>query len=85
MTDRVIIPIAGVGTIVLDAEAYQAALRPASKPSPEIQPEAPLLVDAAKLGKLTSTTASWWESAAGTLTALPSSSASTADSMSPIA
>jgi hypothetical protein len=64
VTDRVFIPIAGVGTIVLDAEAYQAALRPVSMPSSEIKAEAPLLVDAAKLGELTSTSASWWEAAA---------------------
>lgn len=64
MTDRVIIPIPGVGTVILDADVYQAALRPTSVPSPEIKAESQLLVDASKLGELTSTSASWWEAAA---------------------
>ena len=64
MTDRVIIPIPGVGTIVLDADSYQAALRPATMPSSEVKAQPQLLVDAAKLGELTSTSASWWEAAA---------------------
>lgn len=64
MTDRVIIPIAGVGTLVLDADAYQAALQPLSTASSQIGAEQPLLVDAAELGELTRTSASWWEAAA---------------------
>jgi hypothetical protein len=39
VTDRVFIPIADVGATVLDAEAYQAALRPVSMPSSEIEAE----------------------------------------------
>lgn len=64
VSDRVLIPIAGGGAILLDAEAYQAALQPVSIPSSEIKAERPLLVDAAKLGELTCTSASWWEAAA---------------------
>jgi hypothetical protein len=64
MADRVIIPIAGLGTLVLDFEVYQAALQPFVAPSFQVKPDQGLLVDAAKLGELTSTAASWWEAAA---------------------
>ena len=64
MTDRVLVPIAGVGTLILDADAYQVALQPVSMPSTPVEAAEPLLVDAAKLGELTSTSASWWEAAA---------------------
>jgi len=64
VTDRVIVPIAGIGTLVLDAEVYHAALQPVSTGPSRIEAEQPLLVDAAKLGELTNTAASWWEAAA---------------------
>jgi hypothetical protein len=64
VTDRVLVPIAGIGTLVLDAEAYRAALQPACTPLSKTKDEQPLLVDAAQLAKLTSTSASWWEAAA---------------------
>ena len=67
MADQIILPIAGVGVLVLDGETYRAGLEAGAKlaaaPSPAA-PAAPVLVDAAELGRLTSTKPSWWEAAA---------------------
>jgi hypothetical protein len=58
MADWVLIPIAGIGTLVLDLEAYQSALQPLAAPLPQIKNEQFLLVDTAKMGEMTSTAGS---------------------------
>jgi hypothetical protein len=69
MADRVLIPLAGVGTLVLSGDAYRDGLAEGAKVHAGAAPstalaEGPLLVDADELARLTSTSASWWESAA---------------------
>jgi hypothetical protein len=67
MTDRIILPLAGIGTLVLDGDAYRAALAEGAKltaPESPPSPTSPALVDAEQLGELTNTKASWWEAAA---------------------
>jgi hypothetical protein len=73
MTDRIVIPLVGVGVLVLDGDTYRAALAEGAKlsatvpeisPSPPAPADAPVLVDADELGRLTSTPASWWLAAA---------------------
>jgi hypothetical protein len=70
VSDRVLIPLAGVGTLAMSREDYDAALEAgrelsrvdASPRSPT--PTAPLYVDASEVARLTNTAASWWEAAA---------------------
>jgi hypothetical protein len=64
VTDRVIIPIPGIGTLMLDADTYRAALHPLSTPTVRAENKQPFLVDATRLGELTGTAASWWEAVA---------------------
>jgi hypothetical protein len=69
MGDRVLIPLPGVGTLALSGEAYRDGLAEGAKlcAAPATSTAAtdePLFVDAEKLAQLTSTSASWWESAA---------------------
>lgn len=65
MSDRVLIPLPGVGTLALDGDTYKAALAEGAKlcaapaPSPAIQDE-PLL-DSDQLAALLSVPASWIE------------------------
>jgi hypothetical protein len=67
MADRVLIPLPGVGTLALSGDVYLNGLAEGAKlcgaPAPSMADE-PLLIDAEKLAQLTSTAASWWESAA---------------------
>lgn len=69
MTDRVLIPLPGIGTLALDGETYQAALAEGARlsaapaPSPAVTAQ-PMFVDAAEMARLTNTAVSWWESAA---------------------
>lgn len=67
MTDRVILPIPGVGTLVLDGDTYRKALEEGARLNPAQAPSSagsPVLVDAEELARLTSTKASWWEASA---------------------
>jgi len=69
MTDRVLIPLPGIGTLALDGEVYQAALAEGARlngpPAPSSEASAhPMFVDAAEMARLTNTAATWWESAA---------------------
>lgn len=70
MTDRVLIPLAGVGTLALEREVFAAALAAGaelmatSAPSPATSTVAPLFVNAEEIARLTDTAPSWWESAA---------------------
>jgi hypothetical protein len=68
MADRVLIPLPNIGTLALSGDAYREALAEGAKacavPAPSATDEPLLLVDAEKLAQLTSTSASWWESAA---------------------
>jgi hypothetical protein len=69
VADRVLIPLPSIGVLALSGDAYRDALAEGAKacaaPTPSAGPtEEPLLVDAEKLAQLTSTSASWWESAA---------------------
>lgn len=69
MSDRVLIPLPGIGTLALSREAFAEALAAGGDLSgalsaPAASSDEPLLVDAAQLGRLTSTAPSWWESAA---------------------
>lgn len=69
MSDRVILPLAGVGTLVLTREEYEAGLAAgrelsaAPAPSPAVTAQ-PVCVDATEMARLTNTAATWWESAA---------------------
>jgi hypothetical protein len=69
MADRVLIPLSGIGTLALSGDAYRDALAEGAKvcAAPATSGAATderLLIDAEKLAQLTSTSASWWESAA---------------------
>jgi hypothetical protein len=69
MSDRVLIPLPGVGTLALSLDAYRDGLAEGAKlcaaPAPSAAATSgPLLVDADEMARLTSTSASWWEAAA---------------------
>jgi hypothetical protein len=69
MSDRILIPLPGIGTLALDGESYRAALAAGAGLSAAPRPPppgtaAPLFVDASEMGRLTNTATSWWESAA---------------------
>jgi hypothetical protein len=65
---RILVPLADGRWLSLDKETFAAALAAGAEqmaaPSPAAAPAAPLFVDAAEMGRLTDTGASWWESAA---------------------
>lgn len=46
MTDRVIIPLPGIGTLDLSRQEYEAALRPIAAPAPIAAAPSPALVNA---------------------------------------
>jgi hypothetical protein len=70
MSDRIVIPVPGVGVLALDREAFAAALAAgaemmaASAPSPATRTAAPLYVNAEEMARLTDTAPSWWEASA---------------------
>lgn len=69
MSDRVLIPVPGVGTLAMTLEAYQQALADGAQLCPAPAPAAgssddTLLVSSEELGRRTDTAASWWEAAA---------------------
>lgn len=72
MSDRVLIPLPGIGTLALDGETYRTALAEGAKlsatpvPSQATSAE-PLFVDAKEMARLTHTESSWWEAAARNL------------------
>lgn len=72
MADRVLIPLPGIGTLALSADAYRDGLAEGARfcvaPAPSAPlMEAPILVDAEKMAQITSTSPSWWEAAARNL------------------
>jgi hypothetical protein len=60
MTDRVLIPLPGVGTLSLSREAYEAALIPLAGPAPSAAPPSPKLLSAEEMEASTSVPASWY-------------------------
>ena len=63
MTDRVIIPLPGIGTLELSREAYEAALRPIDAALPSSGGPEPLL-DPEQLAAALSLPLTWVEQAA---------------------
>lgn len=66
--DRVFVVVPGLGVLVLSRDVYEAALSEGralnAAPGASAATTEPLLVDAEEMARLTSTAASWWESAA---------------------
>jgi len=64
MADRVLIPLPGVGTLLLDGEAYKAALAAgaalAAAPAPAASVAAPKLMSAEEMEASTGVPASWF-------------------------
>jgi hypothetical protein len=70
MTDRICVALPDGRWLALERETFAAALAAgaelvaASAPFPAASSAEPLFVDAAEMGRLTDTAASWWEAAA---------------------
>jgi hypothetical protein len=64
MSDRVLIPLPGIGTLSLTREAYEAALAAgaalAASPAPSATPAAPKLLSAEAMEAATGVPASWF-------------------------